>query len=204
MPPRQDARTEVSETALKRLMSRLAHDPDVAGERYEELRRTLIRFFKWRGAWAPEDCADQALDRLARKLEEGEEIADVRAFAYGIARLVLLEQSRHAHARHVALDDSLAAPAAAPDSMTNVGLLDCVERCLDELAADARALILRYYMEERRSKIDHRAAMAQELGVTASALRSRVQRLRDRVERCASDCARTTGIDPGSRGRRSA
>ncbi|HEV8367877.1 MAG TPA: hypothetical protein VGQ39_08000 [Pyrinomonadaceae bacterium] len=45
-----------------RLLQRLDPDREQAGEKYEELRRTLIRFFEWRGAPYPEEHADENLE----------------------------------------------------------------------------------------------------------------------------------------------
>ena len=42
---------------------------------------------------------------------------------------------------------------------------------------------------ERSAKITNRRQMASMLGVTESALRNRVQRLRDRLEDCMQGCA---------------
>jgi DNA-directed RNA polymerase specialized sigma24 family protein len=60
----------------------------------------------------------------------------------------------------------------------------CFERCLAELPADGRALILEYYAAEGRLKIDGRKRLAAALGLSDTALRNRAQRLRDRLERC--------------------
>ncbi len=46
-----------SETFAALLFS-LDADRERAGEKYEDLRRTLIRFFEWRGAPFPEEHAD--------------------------------------------------------------------------------------------------------------------------------------------------
>src|SRR6516164_2606740 len=66
-------------------------DRDRAGEKYEDLRRTLIRFFEWRGAPLPEEHADESFNRVARKRAEGLEIRNVRGYCYEVARLVCLE-----------------------------------------------------------------------------------------------------------------
>ena len=52
-----------------------------------------MKFFDWRGGWPPDECADETLDRLARKLEEVV-VDNIRQYARGIARLVLLERRR--------------------------------------------------------------------------------------------------------------
>ena len=66
---------------------------------------------------------------------------------------------------------------------------ECFERCLNELSEENRQLVLRYYEDERRGKIDNRQAMADRLGIPLNALRSRVQRIRDKLERCVTNCS---------------
>jgi DNA-directed RNA polymerase specialized sigma24 family protein len=185
MSPRSDpdART-VTPRAFALLLERLGDDPAGGGEGYESLRRALVRFFDWRGAHAPDVCADETLDRLARRLEEDGTIQDVRAYAHGIARLVLLEQWRRPRARPADEADEQAAPAAPEDDPREA----CFEQCLAELPADGRALILQYYAAEGRQKIEGRKRLAASLFLSDTALRNRAQRLRDRLERCIRRC----------------
>ena len=58
-----------------------------------------------------------------------------------------------------------------------------LDRCLADMPAESQSLLLRYYEGEptRRSSI---VVSLRRLGLSESALRSRVQRLRDRLERC--------------------
>lgn len=173
--------------AFALLLARLDPDPERAGEAYESLRRTLGAFFAWRGAATPNECADETLDRLAAKLAEGLVIVDVRRFARGVARLVLLEHWRDPAAQRAPVDDRLrAAPPSAPTSDDHRHA--CLDRCLAELPAEGRTLILRYYTADGRDRIDSRRRLAGELRVSESALRNRAQRLRDRLERCLTAC----------------
>ena len=61
-------------------------------------------------------------------------------------------------------------------------------RCLNELPTESNQLILQYYEDERRVKINNRQAMADRLGIPLNALRSRVQRIRDKLEQCITHC----------------
>ena len=54
---------------------------------------------------------------------------------------------------------------------------------------ESRTLLLRYYEGERQAKISNRQRLASLLGVSDNALRSRVQRLRDRLEQCVQGCS---------------
>jgi DNA-directed RNA polymerase specialized sigma24 family protein len=160
-----------------------------AGEKYEQLRRALVKVFDWRGVAAPDTCADVTIDRVARKLDGGAIIDDVTAFAYGVARLVVLEQGRRPETRHVTLDEAISVEGLTPHPVEEDERLPCLERCLGELDTDARTLILSYYVHARQDRIRARAALASRMGLTQNALRSRAQRIRDRLERCTNACA---------------
>ena len=73
-------------------------------------------------------------------------------------------------------------------------LRECLDRCLGELPADGRLLILQYYGAEGRARIDTRKRLAEALGVSESALRNRAQRLRDTLERCITHCLASRGV----------
>jgi DNA-directed RNA polymerase specialized sigma24 family protein len=176
-------------SALERLLARLDPDASRAAEAYESLRLSLTRFFDWRGAHFPDECADETMNRLARRLDEGAVVADIRSFALGIARLVRLEQARSPQARQDELDEQRIGPAPAVDRDPEPRLHECLENCLASLPADARTLILEYYRDQRRQKIDRRLRLATQLGLSGNALRSRAQRVRDRLERCVRGCA---------------
>jgi DNA-directed RNA polymerase specialized sigma24 family protein len=173
---------------FERLLRRFDADPARAAAGYEQLRLTLVKFFDWRGAWAPDECADETLDRLAAKLEIDTAIDDVRRYAHGIARLVLLERLRQQAQMPVAEHPNLTNLRATPADASSP-LHDCFERCLEALPRDSRTLVVQYYVAEGQTKIDNRQRLARSLGISENALRSRVQRLRDRLERCASTCA---------------
>lgn len=180
-------RRSITADGFARLLATLHADSEQAAQEYERLRRALVKFFDWRGVSPPDECADEALDRLAHKLQETE-VRDVRKYAYGIARLVVLERRRVP--AFSPLDDLpyAAAPTVAPNEDSH-GLEDCFERCLGELPEESRSLLLRYYEGERSAKISNRRRLATMLGLTENALRSRVQRLRDRLEECVHACS---------------
>jgi DNA-directed RNA polymerase specialized sigma24 family protein len=191
MPPHRNVDGRASpETDLARLLARLGPDEDRAGREYERLRRSLTRFFDWRGAWPSDECADETIDRLARKLQDTV-VEDVSAYAHGIARMVLLEWQRKPARVPI---DGAEHPFAMPDVAVDAGgLQGCFDECLAELPAESRALILDYYQGERAVKIANRRRMAEALKLSENALRSRVQRVRDRLEHCVRGCtAKTT------------
>src|SRR5262245_22224061 len=179
---------ELTPDAFTKLLAKLSADPEVAGGEYEELRRRLIKFFEWRGAFFPEDLADETLNRTARKIDEGEEIEkNVIALALGVAHFVFLETSRRADKRRAEEEELI--PVAAPeghrvedDELRVVYLREC----LRGLSKENRELIIEYYREEGRAKIEDRKALAERLGISLNALFSRAKRIRDRLEQCVT------------------
>jgi len=186
--PAKDAGRGLTAGAFASLLTRLDPDAERAGSAYEHLRRALVSFFAWRGAATPEDCADETLDRLATRLDDGVAVEDVPRFARGIARMVLLEHWRRPDVRGVPLEELGSGPATVTEAPDDDALPQCLDRCLDELAPESRGLILEYYGGEGRSRIDRRKRMAQARGASENALRSRAQRLRDQLERCITRC----------------
>jgi DNA-directed RNA polymerase specialized sigma24 family protein len=176
-------RWRLSQTAFDALLASLDADRVRAGEQYERLRQKLVKFFEWRGAVAPEDLADETLNRVARKIESGEEIRNVAAFCSGVARLVWHETLKERE-RTGELAADVAAPSAADPGDEEELRLDALELCLGELPGDHRAIVLEYYAGERRAKIDHRKELARRLGIEVNALRIRVHRIRARLESC--------------------
>lgn len=198
----KDAGRGLTAGAFSSLLTRLGPDAERAGSAYEHLRRALVSFFAWRGAATPEECADETLDRLATRLEEGTVVEDLPRFARGIARLVLLEHWRRPDARGVPLEGAgsrrQVMAERRPEPAADDALAECLDRCLGELAPDSRALILEYYLADGRNRIDTRKRLARALGVSESALRNRAQRLRDQLERCITGCvgSRPAGAPP--------
>src|SRR5262245_58861720 len=107
---------ELTPEAFKKLLAELDPNQETAGGKYEELRRQLIKFFEWRGSFFPDELADETLNRLARKIDGGEEIEkNVIALALGIARFVFLEALKRHDNRRVGMEE-LAAVAEPPAS----------------------------------------------------------------------------------------
>src|SRR4029434_9564294 len=63
-------------------------------DRYLEIRRNLVRLFEWRGCSTPDEYADEAINRCARKIAAGEQIRDLPTYCMGIARMLLREMTR--------------------------------------------------------------------------------------------------------------
>jgi hypothetical protein len=122
----QGKKRELTPKAFTQLLAKLDPDPEMAGEKYEKLRRLLIKFFECRGSFISDELADETLNRLARKIDEGEEIEkNVFAFSLGIARFVFLEALKRpdnicaaSRKRIGSLSSNTTRTRGAPGSMT--------------------------------------------------------------------------------------
>jgi DNA-directed RNA polymerase specialized sigma24 family protein len=190
----------LSAEGLSSLLTRLGPDAERAGCSYEHLHQALVSFFAWRGAATPEECADETLDRLASRLDEGVAVENLVRFSRGIARMVLLEHWRRPEARGMPLDDVADSEAPAEVAPDDDAPHACLDRCLAALPPASQDLIIEYYLCEGRDRIETRKRIARELGVSDSAVRKRAQRVRDQLERCVEVCLGSSPLGPSARG----
>jgi RNA polymerase sigma factor (sigma-70 family) len=182
----------LTETGFKRLLDSLDSDREIAGQKYERIQRKLVAFFEWRGCTAAEDLADKTIDRVTRRLIEGEEIRakDPSIYFYAVARNIAHEwwNAQKQAARFL---EPLAVAANQTEDAEE--RLQCLDQCLEQLAPEARSLILEYYEAGGQQKIDNRRRLAVALQISPSALRLRAQRIRDQLESCVLQRLKRSG-----------
>src|SRR5258708_25134977 len=100
--------------AFEKLLLKLDPQKGRAAEKYEELRRKLVKFFEWSSCFPGEDLADESFDRLARALEN-RPVDSLEPFLWGVARN-LRQESRRRAGKHVALADLPGHGTSIPDS----------------------------------------------------------------------------------------
>ncbi len=183
---------ELTADAFQRLLERLSPDRESAGDEYERIRRTLLAFFGWRGSAQPGRAADETLDRVARKLAEGEAVERLEPYIYGVARRVLSEDARQSERERARLS-RWQADLAARSTHLEEAHLACAEHCLSLLGSRTRALLAEYH-GLARSPLESRQRMAERHGITYGALRVRVHRVRAQVEVCLRECLRRKGL----------
>jgi DNA-directed RNA polymerase specialized sigma24 family protein len=182
----------LTEEAFAKFLTCLDSDPARAGEKYEELRDALVKFLARRGSHFPEELVDETFNRVARRLEEGETIRDITAYCQGVARLVFLQSLEHPDNKRVELGELKAIVLQETDASDSQW--ECFNHCLRQLTAKNRELIIEYYQDEGREKIDHRASMAERLRIQPNALRSRARRIRLKLEQCIRQCCNNRNI----------
>jgi DNA-directed RNA polymerase specialized sigma24 family protein len=171
--------------AFQRFLTWLDEGSDSGGQRYLEVRRRLVSYFRRKRCAAADELADETLNRVARRLEEQGTITDATParYCYIVARFVFLEYLRRPERRNDALSEEAGPAAESPDA----GLerrLEILEDCLARLTADERGLIRAYYRGDKRDRISNRRALSAKLGLTQNALSIRACRIRSALEAC--------------------
>jgi DNA-directed RNA polymerase specialized sigma24 family protein len=167
------------------LLSWLDQDRDVAGQKYENIRQSLIRILSWNGCRDAENVADKAIDVVMKKTQLREEYKGEPAhYFFGVAKNLLREhqrdEKRHAELPEIGFDEQ-----AKQEKLQRDELLDrFLTLCLSKLKSGEAALILDYYKGSRRGRIIHRKGLADEGEVEPNTLRVRVHRIRKRLEQC--------------------
>ena len=153
------------------------------------MRRKLIRYFEWRSIEPADEYADETINRVARRIDEGQQIENLTGYFYGVARMVYKEALKERDRAPVSIDD---APQTVRERIPEQVVPDvrviCLDRCLESLPADNGRLIIDYYQEERRAKIELRQELADSLHIPLNALRIRAHRIRLSLERCITNC----------------
>ena len=170
-------RWELTQEALDGLLRALGSEPDAAGRRYELLRRKLIDLLRWHRGENPEELADETLNRLARRMVQGEPVEKIESYALGIARMLLKETARRREQRETALREIQGLRPGEAEAAAE--MLEAFERCFEALPESSRVLIARYYSGGR-------AALARDLGLSLNALRARALRIRRRLYQCVT------------------
>jgi len=183
----------LTQDAFDALLAWLNQDREQAGAKYEAIRTRLMKIFIARGCLEAESLADETINRVTAKVAgiSGSYVGDPALYFYAVAQKVHLEYLRKAHSEQnpVPIESvarMLTRPVAWADDSESV--YRCLERCLERQSAENRDLVVRYYLQEKQAKIDHRKLLATELGIAVNALRIRAHRIRLALRECVRDC----------------
>ncbi len=167
-------------------------DPNIekAAQRYETIRRNLITIFTRRGCHRSEELADETFNRVMRRLPQM-----INTYEGEPARYIVVV-ARNLHLEYIKEIEKLESLPEHDHTSLSIQQPDdskeqdfaCLEHCLRQLSAQQRKLVVEYYHESRRAKIDHRRQMADEMGINMNALRIRAHRIRAGLEECLKKC----------------
>lgn len=168
------------------LLSWLDPDRERAAHKYEEIRARLIKIFHSRGSSEAEYLADETIDRVLLKIKNLKEnfVGNPALYFYGVAKNVYYESLR-SNKKKVAALQSLPAESEIKETRAET---DCLDRCLSQLSAEQRDLILEYYEDENEPKLKRREELARKIKVTVNLLRVKVYRVKKTLQNCLVHC----------------
>jgi DNA-directed RNA polymerase specialized sigma24 family protein len=175
--------SSLTQKSFDSLLAWLDADRDQAGKKYEEIRRRLIKIFTCRGRPDAEELADETINRVTSKAAKvaKEYVGDPALYFYGVAQKVYLESVRKRPP--VVMPPP---PVASSDEIERE--YECLERCMEQLTVSNRELILEYYRNDKRAKVEYRKTLAEKLGIAQNAVRIRAYRIRLFLQQCVQTC----------------
>lgn len=176
--------------SFEKLLAAFDSDREEAGKIYENIRVKLLRYFERYGVSDVDRYVDITLDRVMRRLDEGEVVVNIMAFILAVASYIRMEawnEQKHVREAEQEIIKDFEQKQLDDVSDENPRQL-CFDKCLNDLPIETRILILDYYSAERSAKIRLRRQMAKGLGIEMNALRLRAHRIRLSLETCVQKC----------------
>jgi RNA polymerase sigma factor (sigma-70 family) len=153
---------------------------DLSAE-FVELRRGLELFFKIRGAPTPEELADETLFRVWMRVQQGNVVTNLQAYALGVARRVLFEERKKLASELEKKERYRTSPAPDQWPSERETQLEALGLALKALPAKDREIVQRYYAYSGEQKVQSHRELAKVLGITQSSLKIRLYRIRQRL-----------------------
>ena len=175
------------------LLALFSDNRDEAGAIYEDIRRSLLRYFESRDCRDADMLADETLFRVATKAHTFDPTRHTRpsSFVFGFASKILLEYSRDPQKLRITYDrwmQSALGLSSEEESENEAAGMECLRKCLGEMPAEDRELMIAYYGKEKQEKIASRKLLAEKLGIKMETLHMRVHRLRGILKKCMKRC----------------
>ena len=181
---------EINPEAFEKMLLWLDEDRDAAGRKYEAIRLRLIKIFDHRQCSNAEELSDIVFDRVLKKFDEDAVTDDSNPalYFYKIANNIYRERLRKPAAVEISEDIAVEWDKEGFDPY-----YECLKKCLENLSAEHRKLIVNYYEEEKREKISYHKQMAESFGMKLNVLHLHAFRIRKRLQKCVLQCVREEG-----------
>jgi DNA-directed RNA polymerase specialized sigma24 family protein len=180
---------DVAKEDFDKLLSWLSPDRDAAGERFEALRRGLIRYFGLKGCHEPDLLVDESVYRVAKRINEldlSKKVAPSTLF-YGFANKVFLEYLRSDKKNVLQMSETFEYRASREHEIADDRRLECLDKCLKILKPLENELVVRYYSAEK-NMIEMRRRIALQHNMTVGSLHTKVHRIKEKLRPCIDRC----------------
>ncbi|MFN0112857.1 MAG: hypothetical protein ACKVZH_28690 [Blastocatellia bacterium] len=168
----------------------LGEGRDKAAAEYESIRRRLVIFFNCRGCRDPESLADEAINRVIRKLPTFADsyTGDKAKIFYGFAKFVYLEYLNESSNHEDSLMEFLRRMNQPETDDEQQHIYQCLSHCLQKQPEDKQKMFIAYYLVERNEKVEHHQKLAREFDLSIGALRKKMFDLKNKLFDCVKNC----------------
>lgn len=179
----------LTQELLDTLLAWLDPDRERAGHKYETIRLKLIKIFTSRGCPEAEELADETINRVASKLSEiiNNWEGDPALYFFKVAQYVFAERRTKESRQKVLNQDPVVMPIVMEENEDNTQY-ECLLHCLEVLRIRERTLVVNYYQQQGRAKIEQHQQMATAMGIAINALRIRACRIKQTLRKCVQEC----------------
>ena len=178
----------LTQAAFDCFLAALDRDREKAGEKYEYIRLKLLKYFQWCGSDVPDIDADETINRVTRRIHEGQDVYNLNGYIYGVAKLVQAESLKRRNRRRALDEGSIIELSSIDIEVELANYQECLERCLGSLNEEDREVITEYYRYKKIEKINCRKRLAARLGISLNTLRVKMHRQRMNLEACVEKC----------------
>lgn len=169
---------------FEKLLAWFDSDRDEAGRKYQLTHARMTRIFAARGCVDADSLADEVMNRVAVRIDVViTKYPDPVCCCLGFIEYVYQEYRRDLLKRENAKPPP---PPRPPEELEREDR--CLEECLETLAQRQQVLFKRYFQGEKRGRIGRRKQLAEELALTANALRIRAHHVRKDLHACIMTC----------------
>jgi DNA-directed RNA polymerase specialized sigma24 family protein len=174
---------EISQENFETLLDWLSEDREKAGEKYEEIRESLVRLFELKGCHDSQTLADETINRLTSKIHTLKLQAGVKPITlfFGFAKNIYFEASRQKESQ---LDP--VSPGFFDKKIEDEPnlYLDYLRECLKNHSTEEREFILEYYAKDKLEKIVQRRQLAKKMEIAQGTMNVRMHRIRLALQKC--------------------
>jgi len=167
-----------------KLLAWFHSDPDEAARTFTLTQSRLIRVFAARGCIDSESLADEVVNRVAVRID----MVKTNFSDPFRCCLAFVENVHREYRREEMQQQTAITPPPPRPSHELQREDDCLSDCLAGLTQAERSLFEHYFQGEKRVRINGRKKLAEELLLTANALRLRAHHLRKHMLECMVTC----------------
>lgn len=174
--------------SLLKLLEIRSSDQDEAGVAYNELRNSLVRFFRIKGDSDPDEAADLTLDRAAVKMPKDIAAEHLTGYCFGVARFIFLERLKRRKKNNEAADEFYRHRNLSANVQDGDDEFLIFRECFEKLASSEKLFLSGYFVDLPSAELEEsRRQMCQKNNITLNNLRLKVFRLRQRLENCVKN-----------------